>query len=393
MTYIMAAACGLIVANIYYSQTLVGPIGDQLGMSRQSSGLIVTLTQLGYCTGLLLLVPLADLLENRRLVVTLTLGCAFALALQGLAVSASFFLLASYLVGLGSVAVQILVALSAHLAPEERRGRVVGKVMSGLMLGVLLARPVASALAQSTGWKSVFWVSAALMVATAWLLARLLPQRQPGKTLSYGGLIVSMAKLYATTPVLRQRGLYQAFMFGAFSLFWTAAPLYLAAAPMGLGQGSIALFSLAGVAGVVAAPMAGAWADKGRLVMVTACSMLTVSLWFLATNLAVPGSSVSLGLLLAAAIGIDFGVTANLVVSQREIFSLAHDLRGRLNGLFISTFFLGGAAGSALGAWAYAEGGWPLTAYLGASLPATALVLFVFQESTRSRRLLKKKPL
>ena len=384
-TYLIAAACGLIVANLYYPQTLVGPIGHHLGMAPEHTGLIVTLTQLGYCSGLLLLAPLADLLENRRLAITLTLGCALALMLQGLAHSPAVFLLACYLVGLCSVTVQVLVPLTAHLASEERRGRDVGTVMSGLMTGIMLARPLASAVAEGFGWQSVFWLSALVTLATAGFLRLILPHRQPHVETNYPGLLASMARLYVTTPVLLQRGLYQGFMFGAFSVFWTAAPLYLGSPRIGLNQGQIALFALVGVSGAVAAPIAGALADRGKLVLVTVGSMLLVSLCLAITLLPCSGHT-ELGLLLGAAVGIDFGTTANLVVSQREIFSLNPAARSRLNGLFIATFFVGGAAGSALGAWAFAHGGWSLTAQCAGALPAAALLLFLVLEAGRRRR-------
>lgn len=375
-TFLMAGACALVVANLYYAQTLVGPIGHDLGMSPQSKGLIVTMSQMGYCLGLLLLVPLADLLENRRLIVVMTLVCGMALAILSQVVQPLPFLVLSLLIGMGSVAVQVVVPFAAHLAGDERRGRVVGRVMGGLMLGIMLARPVASAVAQAWGWRSVFIGSSAVMVVSAAILWRWLPQRLPETELSYGGLVRSLANLLKETPLLRERGLYQALLFGAFSLFWTAVPLYLAGPDFSLSQGHIALFSLAGVAGVVAAPVAGILADQGRLVLVTMASMMLVIASFLISHVVTPGTQVHLGLLVLAAIGIDFGVTANLVVSQREIYSLHPALRSRLNGLFIALFFMGGACGSGLGAWVYERGGWSLTSFAGAALPLLALFVF-----------------
>ncbi len=375
-TFLMAAACGLIVANLYYAQTLVGPIGRDLGMSPQSKGLIVTMSQMGYCLGLLLLVPLADLLENRRLIVAMTLTCAVALVLLSQVTQPFPFLVLSLLIGMASVAVQVVVPFAAHLASDERRGRVVGRVMGGLMLGIMLARPAASAVAEIWGWRAVFLCSSAVMLVSAGILWRWLPQRLPETDLSYSELVRSLANLLMDTPLLRERGLYQALLFGAFSLFWTAVPLYLAGPDFALSQGHIALFSLAGVAGVVAAPVAGILADQGRLVLVTIASMVLVSVSFLLPHVVSPGSSAYMGLLVLAAIGIDFGVTANLVVSQREIYSLNPALRSRLNGLFIALFFVGGACGSGLGAWAFERGGWSFTSFAGAGLPILALVVF-----------------
>lgn len=378
----LAGACALLVANLYLSQTLVGPIGHALGMKEEGQGLIVTLTQLGYCSGLLLLVPLADLIENRRLSVALSLGCSLSLLLGASASNLAVFLLAAYLTGLCATAVQVLVPLASHLSSPERQGRAVGTVMSGLMFGIMMARPAASAVAQGFGWRAVFGLSSAIALLTSALLWRLLPSRVPRQESRYPQLLSSMVRLYIGTPILIQRALYQAFLFGTFSAFWTAVPLYLSSPSLGLDHGQIALFSLIGVTGVVAAPIAGALADRGKIFIVTVAAMLIVAGSFGLTLLPWQGSA-ELALLVAAAVGIDFGATANLVVSQREIFSLGAEVRGRLNGLFISTFFLGGAAGSAAGAWAYASGGWDLTALTGASLPVLALLAFLGIEAAK----------
>jgi len=370
---LFAAACGLIVANLYYAQPLVGPIAADLGMSPALAGLLVTLTQVGYGLGLLFIVPLGDILENRRLVLTLISACALALASAALVRSAPVFLLAAAAIGFTSVTVQILVPWSAHLATEANRGRVVGNVMSGLLLGIMLARPVSSFIASLWGWHAIYILSAALMAALAGLLLFILPSRRPDARLHYAQLVASLWRLARTQPVLRRRALYQACLFGAFSLFWTTAPLFLASPTFGLGQRGIALFALAGVAGAIAAPIAGRLADRGRSRRVTAAAMLMVAAGFLLSLSAQSGSLLSLAVLTLAAIVLDFGVTANLVTSQRAIFALGAEYRNRLNGLFMATFFLGGAASSALGAWAYAHGGWTLACWTGFALPALAL--------------------
>ncbi|WP_157020270.1 MFS transporter [Mesorhizobium xinjiangense] len=376
MTFLLAAACGLIAANIYYAQPLAGPISEALGFSPEATGLIVTLTQIGYGAGLLLLVPLGDLVENRRL--TLAMIGVATLGLLGAALSpcALPFLLASLFIGVGSVAVQVLVPYAAHLAPEATRGRVVGNVMSGLMLGIMLARPVSSFIAELSSWQTVFFVSAAAMIALALVLRHALPPRVPTTKSGYGELLASMAKLAMTTPILQRRALYHACLFGAFSLFWTTTPLLLAGPEFRLSQGGIALFALAGVAGAVAAPIAGRLADRGWTRPATALAMLAVAGAFLITHLAPTGSKLALGILTAAAIVLDFGVAANLTLGQRAIFALGAEFRSRLNGLYMATFFAGGAIGSALGGWAYAQGGWTLTSWIGFALPMAALVYF-----------------
>lgn len=375
LTPLFAAACGLIAANLYYVQPLAGPISESLAMDARATGLLVTLTQLGYGAGLLAIVPLGDLLENRKLIVLLTLAVAVALLAAALSPSASAFLCASALIGLTSVAVQVLVPFAAHLAPEAARGRAVGNVMSGLFLGIMLARPVASFIAAAASWRAVFLVASGTMLFLAMALARLLPRRKPADQLSYRALLISMMHLARTTPVLQRRAAYQACMFGAFSLFWTAIPLLLAG-PFHLTQNGIALFALAGAAGAFAAPIAGHLADQGRSRLATGYAMAAALLAFLITLRSGEGSTASLAILIAAAIILDFAVTVNLVVGQRAIYALGAEYRSRLNGIYMATFFAGGALGSALGGWAYAFDGWLLTALIGAAFPLAALVLF-----------------
>ncbi len=377
LTLLIASACGLVVANIYYAQPLAGPISLALGMHAGTAGLIVTLTQLGYGLGLFLVVPLGDLVENRRLVLVL-LGLS-ALALLGAALStqAVAFLLSALLIGISSVAVQVLVPYAAHMAPAAQRGRVVGNVMAGLMLGIMLARPVASSVAQLSSWTMPFKLSAGLMIVVAAVLWRTLPPRVPAASLRYGELLGSMAHLLRTTPVLRRRSVYHACMFAAFSLFWTTTPLLLAGPVFGLSQGGIALFALAGVAGAIAAPIAGRVADRGWTRPATGAAMACVVVAFLLTHLAPPGSALSLGLLVAAAILLDFGVSANMALSQRAIFALGAEYRSRFNGLYMTIFFLGGAAGSAVGGWAFAQGGWGLASAIGTALPVVAGLYFL----------------
>ncbi|MFT4192063.1 MAG: MFS transporter [Comamonas sp.] len=383
LTLLLAVACGLIAANIYYAQPLAGPISAALGLSAPATGLIVTLTQTGYGLGLLLIVPLGDLIENRKLTLALLLVAALSLLGAGLSTHPLPFLLSALGIGLGSVAVQVLVPYAAHMAPAAVRGRVVGNVMSGLMLGIMLARPVSSLLTQLASWPLVFFASAAGMAVLAGVLGWLLPQRAPTGKLRYGELLSSMAGLVRTTPVLRRRALYHAALFGAFSLFWTTVPLLLAGPAFGLSQGGIALFALAGVAGAIAAPIAGRVADRGWSRPATAAAMLAVAAGFLLSHLGTRdtlGSPGSLGWLVLAAIVLDFGVAANLTLGQRAIFALSAQVRARLNGLYMSTFFLGGALGSALGAWAYARGGWTWASGFGIALPLVALAYWATQE-------------
>jgi predicted MFS family arabinose efflux permease len=378
MTVLLAAASGLIAANIYYAQPLIGPISAALSLPPQAAGLIVTLMQVGYGAGLLLIAPLADRVENRRLALG-AIGLA-ALGLLGAALStqAATFLACALLIGLGSVAVQVIMPLAAHMAPAATRGRVVGEVTTGLSLGIMLSRPVASFIAANSSWRTVFFAATVGMLAIAGVLALALPKRQPTGQMRYGALLASMVRLALTTPILRRRALYQSCLFAAFSLFWTTTPLLLADA-FHLTQRGIALFALAGVSGAIAAPIAGRIADRGHSRAATGLAILIVAAALLVTDIAPVGSPPALALLVGAAILVDFGLQANLVVGFRAIFTLGAESRGRLNGLYIASFFAAGALGSALGAWAYARGGWPLASAIGLAFPVIALVFFAIE--------------
>ncbi|MGV1752308.1 MFS transporter [Agrobacterium sp. CG674] len=382
MIFLLASACGLVVANLYYAQPLAGVIGAELGLSPSATGLIVTLTQIGYGLGLLFVVPLGDLIENRKLIVTTVFMAVAALVAAAIAPHAAQFLVAVFLVGVSSVAVQMIVPLAAHMTPPATRGRVVGSIMSGLMVGIMLARPVSSVLSEFVSWRGVFLMSAVVMVVLALVLYRLLPRRMPDAKLPYRSLLASMGTLAVSTPLLQRRALYHAGMFSAFSLFWTVTPLYLSGPAFRLSQGEIALFALAGAAGAVAAPIAGRLADRGWTWSATLAALLAAMASFLITHIAPEASHLSLALLVVTAIVLDFAVTTNLVLGQRAIFTLGAEFRSRLNGIF-----MGGAAGSALGGWAYATGQWTAASWLGFALPALAFAFFLTERRPEKARM------
>ncbi len=251
----------------------------------------------------------------------------------GIAESAALFLTASLFIGLGSVAVQVLVPYAAHLSPEAIRGQVVGRVMSGLLLGIMLARPVASFITSLFGWRAVFYFSGLLVATLALVLMFALPKRQPNSAKGYGSLLLSLWVLLTKNPILRRRAAYHAGLFGAFSLFWTTIPMLLASSAFHLSQREIALFTLTGVAGVIAAPIAGRLADRELGRIATLGAILAVAVAFQLTHIGQTGSTLSLVMLVLAAVLLDLGVSANLVLGQREIFLLGAEIRGRLNGL------------------------------------------------------------
>jgi len=372
MVAFLAFCCGAVVANLYYAQPIVELIAPQIGLSSAKASLIVSLTQFGYALGLLFLVPLADLLENRRLVVGLTLAAGVSLLLAGLSQTPSMFLVFSLLIGLTSVAVQILVPLAAHLAPEASRGRVVGNIMSGLLLGILLSRPLSSLLVEAFGWRGVFFSAAALMALIASVTAVALPRREPTHRASYAALIGSVLALARRHAVLRERSLYQGLLFASFSLFWTIAPIELMR-NHGFDQTQVALFALVGAVGAIAAPIAGRLADAGHGRKGTRVALLLAPISLLIA--ALPGHGY-IGLV-ACAVLLDFAVQLSMVLGQREVYALDPHSRARLNAVYMTSIFVGGALGSLVASPLYEQFGWTVSALAVAVIPALALVLFL----------------
>ncbi len=374
LTFVFAMACGLMVANLYYAQALVGEIAPALRLAPGIAGLVVTLTQIGYGAGLMLIVSLADLVENRRLILIMVAGAALGLAGVFVSHDPVTFLLFSFVTGFCSVGAQVMVPLAAHLAPDAKRGQVVGNIMAGLITGIMLARPAASALAAVAGWRAIFGVSAGLMVVLGVVLARLLPTRKPRPGMHYGAILASSLSLLVRTPAIRRRAAYQTLLFTTFNLFWTAIPLLLGDR-FGLGQVGIALFALAGAGGALAAPIAGRLGDRGYIRAGTAVALVGAVLAMLGAGWA--AAAHALILLAVMAVLLDAAVQFNQVLSQRVIYTAAPEARGRVNASYMTCMFIGGAAGSTLASLTYAHGGWTTTALSGAGLVGLALVLFL----------------
>ncbi|RZT35466.1 MFS transporter [Cupriavidus agavae] len=369
---LFSLCAGVLVANLYYAQPIIELIAPAIGLSIDHAGLIVSLTQIGYAVGLFFLVPLADLLENRRLLIIS--GVAAAASLAGAAASSqpSIFLLASLLLGLSSVSVQILIPLAAHLAPEALRGRTVGTIMGGLLSGILLSRPISSMASQWLGWRAVFVIAAAMTLLTVATIAMTLPRRTPQHRASYGSLLASLWHLLARHALLRQRALFQGLMFAAFSLFWTAVSLELAG-KHGLSQSQIGLFALVGALGAVAAPVAGRLADAGHTRVASFGAMVVAALSFLPGLMS--GDVAVIGLALTGVL-LDFAVQMNMVLGQRAIYALDAASRGRLNALYMTAIFVGGAAGSALASSLYTAFGWHGVVLAGGSMALLSLASF-----------------
>lgn len=378
---LMSFAVGVMAANIYYAQPILGLLAQSLGLRLDAAGLVMTLTQIGYGVGVLFIVPLGDLVENKKLILTMIGVTIVAEILLGASQSLVPYFLASMLVGLGASSVQIIVPYTTHLYDRALRGQVIGSLMSGLMLGIMLSRPIASLLTDMVSLHAVFYFSAGLMTILLWRLYVVLPERKPEHTtLKYSQLIWSMKELMMKTKTLHRRGTYQACMFGAFCFFWTIAPMMLVNSAFHFTQKGVAIFALAGLAGAAAAPFAGRLADKGWSRQTTFFAFSSVILSFVVNHFLVPGSVWALIVLIVTANLLDAGVSMHLVLGQRAIFMIDPKNQSRLNGLYLAIVYIGGAVGSALGGWAYLTGGWGFASLIGLIFPVLAMILFLSEK-------------
>jgi len=380
LTLLLAVACGLTVANLYYAQPLLALIAGSFHVGHGTATVVVTTTQIGYAFGLLFVLPVGDLVDNRVLVTRTLLVTSVALAGTALAPTFATFLAASALVGLTSVVAQILIPFAAHLAPEGEAGRFVGRVMSGLLLGILLARTAASLLAEAVGWRAIFVASAVAMAGLSAVLWKALPPRAPDHRAGYGALLRSVGELLRHEPVLRRVALSQACMFGAFTAFWSAIAYELIDAHR-FGQDAIGVFALVGAAGAAAAPVSGRLADRGHA---RAGRAGTFVLALVALALAGFGQS-SVALLAAGGVLLDLAVQSHQVMSQQVIYALRPTARARINTVYMSTVFIGGAISSAVTGAVHDAYGWTGVMTFAAVLPALALVLWVTDRSGAHR--------
>lgn len=351
---LMSVATGLSVACNYYVQPLLETIARSFDLSVNQAGFIVTTAQLGYAAGLLLLVPLGDMLERRGLIVTMSLLAAMGMVITALSSSLAMMLVGTVLTGLFSVVAQILVPLAATLAAPEKRGKVIGTVMSGLLLGILLARTVAGGLAQLGGWRTVFWVASILMVLMSLALWRYLPRYRQSVPLNYPQLLGSIFKLYGGNRVLRTRAMVGCLSFANFSVLWTSMAFLLASPPYNYSEGMIGLLGLVGAAGALAARQAGSLADKGKARITTTLGLLIMlASWGI--------TAVGAHSLLALIVGIillDLAVQGVHITNQSVIYRRMPEARNRLTSGYMTSYFIGGAVGSLVSASAFQLAGW-----------------------------------
>lgn len=369
---LMSVATGLAVASNYYPQPLLDTIARALAISPGQAGFIVTTAQLGYAAGLLFLVPLGDMFERRRMIVVMTLLAAGGMLITASSNSLAMMLLGTALTGLFSVVAQILVPLAATLAAPAQRGRVVGTIMSGLLLGILLARTVAGVLADLGGWRTVYWVASALMAVMALALWRGLPATRQETQLNYPQILGSVFALFAAEKVLRTRALLGCLTFANFSILWTSMAFLLAGAPWHFSESTIGLFGLAGAAGALGARPAGVHADKGRAHLTTTGGLLLL----LFSWLAIWWGQASLLALIVGIVVLDLTVQGVHITNQTVIYRTHPEARNRLTAGYMTSYFIGGAGGSLLSAWAWQHAGWTGVCLAGSSMAVLNLLVW-----------------
>jgi predicted MFS family arabinose efflux permease len=368
LVWLMALTCGLVVANIYYNQPLLAAIGRTFHLSDSSASLVATATQVGYTLGILLVVPLGDMLERKRLIIIMLLGAAVCLALAAFAPSFALLAGASVLIGICSSVPQLLLPMAAHLAPEADRGRIVGRIMSGLLIGILASRTVSGYLGAHLGWRAMFEIAAGLMLALLALLAWRLPQDRPTFAGSYGALMKSLLTLAHQLPALRRSALVGGLLFASFSVFWTTLAFFLESPAYHYGSDVAGFFGLIGATGALAAPLVGKTADtRGPDFAIGIGTLLALASYVLLGLTGLHLVGLVLGVIL-----LDVAVQAVHISNQTKIFSLVPEARSRLNTVYMTGYFTGGSLGSIAGGLAWTHGGWPGVCLLGAAFSGAA---------------------
>lgn len=371
-TLLFAVAGGAAVGNLYWAQPLLDEIASSLGTSAAVAGLLVTLTQVGYALGILLVVPLGDVLDRRRLIPGVLVASAVALLFAAVAPSFAVLLVALALVGLTTVAGQLLIPLAGDLADPASRGRVVGTIASGVLTGILVSRTVSGLVADAFGWRTIYVVAAVAALVFAVLLRRAIPELERRDRVRYPALIGSVFRAVAAHRAVRVTLVISSAVFAVFTMFWTALTFLLSAEPFGYSTSAIGLVGLAGLAGAVAAQRVGRLHDRGVSVPVTGAAIALVLVSLVVAGL----GSRSMVVVLVAVVLLDVGVQATNVLNQTRLFAIDPAARSRLNTAFVTGNFIGGAIGSALASVLWNVGGWTAVTVGGAVLVGFALTVW-----------------
>jgi len=373
LAWIMALACGLTAANLYYSQPLLVEIAHSFGVAESAAGMVATVTQLGFAFGLLLLVPLGDMFSRRRLISSAMVALVLGLVAIALAPSLAVLTVASLIMGVANVVPQMLVPFAASLARPKERGRVVGFIMSGLLIGILLARTVSGFVGAYLGWRAMYWIAAGMMTLLLVALFLALPQEAPRAKISYPRLLSSLWDLLRHEPVLHEVSIFGGLAFGAFQIFWVTLTFFLSSPLYHFNSDVIGLFGLVGVVGAVTASLVGNRADHSNPRVITGLMLAVV----LATYLIFWLTGQWLWGLIAGVILLDLGTQGAHISNQTRIYARPQPIHSRLNTIYMFSYFIGGSLGSALGTASWSLAGWPGVCALGMILMALALSFYL----------------
>lgn len=376
----MAVATGLIVANLYYCQPLIVLIANEFNIPNADAGTITYLTQAGYAIGLFFMVPLGDKIERKSQILMTTFATVIALIIAATAKSFLILEIASLLIGITSIVPQLILPLAASLSEPSQRGKVVGTIMSGLLVGILLSRTLSGFIGEVLGWRAMFWIASGLCLLLFFIIQKQFPYNKPEFKGSYGQLIASLFSLIKEQPLLREATLINVFSFAQFGAFWTTMVLLLSAEPFSFNSATIGLFGIVGASGALAAPLVGKLGDKGgsRIAVGYGCAFIALSfLIFYFSAQSVIG--IIIGIVL-----IDIGLQGVHISNQTRVYSILPEARNRMNTVFMSFSFLGTAAGSAYGLFLWELGGWHAVT-LGCLL-LSALAFVVYGMTYKSKR-------
>lgn len=379
----MAVATGLIVANLYYCQPLIILIADEFNIPHADAGTIAYLTQAGYAIGLFFMVPLGDKLERKKQILYTTFASVIALIIAATAQSYLILEIASLLIGITSIVPQLILPLAASLSAPENRGKVVGTIMSGLLVGILLSRTLSGFIGEVLGWRAMFWIAAGLCMLLFFIIKKQFPYNKPVFKGSYGKLIGSLFTLIKEQPLLREATLINVFSFAQFGAFWTTMVLLLSTEPFNFNSATIGLFGIVGASGVLAAPLVGKLGDKGssRVAVGYGCALIALSFivfYFSAASV--------VGLVIGIVL-IDIGLQGVHISNQTRVYSIMPEARNRMNTVFMSFSFLGTAAGSAFGLFLWQFGGWHAVALGCLLLSFLAFSVYAFTYKAKAKRL------
>lgn len=379
LTLLLAATSGVAAANLYYAQPLLPVIAKNFHTSNSLVALVITATQIGYAAGLLILLPLGDLLRRKRLIVGGIFAGAIALGLLSLSKNLLFFEAMSLVVGLTSVIAQVVVPLSADLATKEQAGKVVGTVMSGLLIGILLARTFSGIIADTFGVAAVYQIAGLVMALMGLVLMKMLPELEPKMPdENIRKILKSTLTIFLSEKKLQLRSIYGLLSFAAFTILWTSLSFYLSGSPYHYSSTTIGLFGLFGVAGATTARITGAAVDRGKLRLTTLLGGIAMVVAFL--SMGRWGSNFFL--LVFGIVILDAALQAIHITNQGIIYKLMPTARSRINSSYMTMYFIGGSLGSTVAGWSWQEGGWLLTCIIGASLGALVLLIWTFDRTS-----------